>query len=72
VSEKKIQLDESAIMTIFLGGLPKEYAVRVDAIESIMGETDRDVILMERKREHVRPGPAAAQLANQRPGREGP
>ena len=45
VSEKKIQLDESAIMTIFLGGLPKEYAVRVDAIES-MGETDRDVILM--------------------------
>jgi transposase InsO family protein len=45
LSEKKIQLDESAIMTIFLGGLPKEYAVRVDAIES-MGETDRDVILM--------------------------
>jgi hypothetical protein len=45
VSEKKIQLDESAIMTIFLSGLPKEYAIRVDAIES-MGETNRDVILM--------------------------
>ena len=45
LSEKKIQLDESAIITIFLGGLPKEYAVRVDAIES-MGETNRDVILM--------------------------
>jgi hypothetical protein len=33
LSEGKVQLEESAIMVIFLGGLPKEYAVRVDGIE---------------------------------------
>jgi hypothetical protein len=31
--EGKVQLEESAIIVIFLGGLPKEYAVWVDGIE---------------------------------------
>jgi hypothetical protein len=44
-TNREIQLNELAIMTIFLGGLPKEYAVRVNAIK-LTGEENQDVILM--------------------------
>jgi hypothetical protein len=43
--DREIQLNELAIMTIFLRGLPKEYTVWVDAIEST-GKENQDVILM--------------------------
>jgi hypothetical protein len=45
LSEGKVQLEELAIMAIFLGGLPKEYAVWVDGIEST-GKENQDVILL--------------------------
>jgi hypothetical protein len=45
MTDREIQLNELAIMTIFLGGLPKEYAVWVDAIEST-GKKNWDMILM--------------------------
>jgi hypothetical protein len=43
--EGKVQLEELAIMAIFLGGLPKEYAVWVDSIEST-GKENQDMILL--------------------------
>ena len=44
-TEREIQLNKLAIMTIFLGGLPKEYAIWVNAIK-LTGEENRDIILI--------------------------